>query len=527
MSTNNNGSPYLGSKISLVSKAKIRYEGILYTIDANESTVALAKVRSYGTEDRPTERPVPAREEIFEYIIFRGADIEDLQVCEPPQSAVTQDPAIVRSSEPTPFSTGSRLTGNSTSLPGIKQDQIIKCKILYLSLYLVSSQQNVPSSSNALQNALVTATAGTTISPTLLQSKSIDRNTTSNNSGNRQTYYNNNNTRYNNNSHQSYNNRQQMMGSGGNENYGDMNEGGYGGYDNGYNNYDVNSYGMNGGRKGYNRYQQRSSIGNQQQRPMRQQSQPQQRERANSTRERANSTRGSRSALKFTGDFDFEKANAEFDKNAITEELKKSLSIKPTSTTTNVKKDTSDSTTTTTISNSNTNDQTTKSQSPTTTSSENDDTILTKQSYPQQQDNVDQSGFYDKTKSFFDRISCEATEKDKTNARRNWAEERKMNAETFGLPYRPQTTASGYQQQQRGFQRGRGSNMYNNNNNNNRQMYYNNSMYYNNRQRPMGGNGGYDRYEMNGTGGGGGYNSYRNYAMNGGMRGGRGIRAQS
>jgi len=108
-------SPYLGSKISLVSKAKIRYEGILYTIDANESTVALSKgkknkidlnkhltnknifilVRSFGTEDRPTDRPVPARDEIFEYIIFRGADIEDLQVREPPQSSLTQDPAIV------------------------------------------------------------------------------------------------------------------------------------------------------------------------------------------------------------------------------------------------------------------------------------------------------------------------------------------------------------------------------------------------------------------------------------------------
>lgn len=93
--------PYLGSKISLISKSEIRYEGILYTLDAKESTIALAKVKSFGTEGRPTDRPVAPRDEVYEYIIFRANDIKDLHICEAPKShTLSHDPAIIQHSQP-------------------------------------------------------------------------------------------------------------------------------------------------------------------------------------------------------------------------------------------------------------------------------------------------------------------------------------------------------------------------------------------------------------------------------------------
>ncbi|KAL1021467.1 hypothetical protein UPYG_G00013700 [Umbra pygmaea] len=98
------GTPYIGSKINLISKALNRYEGILYTIDTVNSTVVLTKVKSFGSERRPTDRPTPPKDEIYEYIIFRGSDIKDLSLCEPPKShhSLPQDAAIVQSSLSSP-----------------------------------------------------------------------------------------------------------------------------------------------------------------------------------------------------------------------------------------------------------------------------------------------------------------------------------------------------------------------------------------------------------------------------------------
>jgi len=85
--------PYIGSKISLISNAEIRYEGILYHINTSESTVALSNVRSFGTEGRKMPEIAPSME-IYDFIVFRGKDIKDLTVCEPAKP-VLNDPAII------------------------------------------------------------------------------------------------------------------------------------------------------------------------------------------------------------------------------------------------------------------------------------------------------------------------------------------------------------------------------------------------------------------------------------------------
>jgi len=95
--------PYIGSKISLVSNAEIRYEGTLYTINTEESTIALQHVKSFGTEGR-RKPEVPPSNETYHFIIFRGKDIKDLTVLSSakPKGAASVDPAIVSLNEAPP-----------------------------------------------------------------------------------------------------------------------------------------------------------------------------------------------------------------------------------------------------------------------------------------------------------------------------------------------------------------------------------------------------------------------------------------
>lgn len=55
-------------------------------------------VKCFGTEGRPTDRPAPPKDDVYDYITFRGSDITDITLSEPLRShhGLPPDPIIVQ-----------------------------------------------------------------------------------------------------------------------------------------------------------------------------------------------------------------------------------------------------------------------------------------------------------------------------------------------------------------------------------------------------------------------------------------------
>lgn len=389
---------YIGSKLSLISKAEIRYEGILCSIDPVASTVTLAKVKSLGTEDRLTDRPSAPRDEIFEYIIFRGSDIKDIHVCDP---CIQQDPAIIRTGDSQPATSTSSAVcfspayqqfteysnysqyGNSNPLPSPSSGHTS------VSQTSTTTKTSAPSSGNKPASSTVQKNDSNQLSQS--EDKKLTKDFHSpikqgqkNSPQNTQSY--NHNVPYQNKRDMSFRDYTRA------ENYPREN-------------YNYMDY----GNRDYMRYRQARGVMN---------GLP--RGGMNPRLFRgADAFRGSRgmrgpmrggprnyrnqqkTPLKFDTEFDFEVENAKFDKTEIEEELKKLVITDDTASTTKLA---------------------------------NGEKEEGQELEEEEEEDESEVWFYDKSKSFFDKISCEATERAKGRSTRiDWREERRTNAETFGV----------------------------------------------------------------------------------------------
>nr|XP_005894073.1 PREDICTED: protein LSM14 homolog B [Bos mutus] len=309
----------------------------------------VTRMRSFGTEDRPTDRPAPPREEIYEYIIFRGSDIKDITVCEPPkaQHTLPQDPAIVQSS------LGS---GSASSF----QPHVPYSPFRGMPPYSQLAASSLLSQQYAASLGLGASFPSVSVSKSPMVEQAVQTGSLDN-----------------------LNSKKLLPGKG--------------------------TVGMqlNGrpappGTKATTDIAQPAAVQTQGQvndenrRPQRRRSGN--RRTRNRSRGQSRPTNIKENTIKFEGDFDFESANAQFNREELDKEFKKKLNFKD--------------------------DKAEKGE-------EKDLAVVTQSDEaPADEDHLGPNCYYDKSKSFFDNISSEL----KTSSRRTtWAEERKLNTETFGV----------------------------------------------------------------------------------------------
>ncbi|KFQ56551.1 Protein LSM14 B, partial [Nestor notabilis] len=311
-----------------------------------------AQVRSFGTEDRPTDRPAPPREEIYEYIIFRGSDIKDITVCEPPkaQHTLPQDPAIVQSSLGSASTSSFQPHVPYSPFRGMPPYSQLAASSLLSQQYAASLGLGAgfPSvhpvrKSPMVEQAVQTGPVDNMNSqkpPPVKVNPGVQRN-----------------------------GRQVPQG----------------------------STKANVDTVQAAPVQTQGQVNDENRRPQRRRSGN--RRTRNRSRGQNRPTTVKENTIKFEGDFDFESANAQFNREELDKEFKKKLNFKDDKAETGEEKG-----------------------DPGVATQNNDGSA--------EEDLLGPNCYYDKSKSFFDNISSEL----KSSSRRTtWAEERKLNTETFGV----------------------------------------------------------------------------------------------